>query len=141
MHPEKRVLDDTDKLILQVLQRDGRISMKALGREIALSPVAAADRVARLEEAGVIEGYGARLCRRALGLTMHAFILVDNVPPGRRQEFLDLTQNEPAVVACHYIVSGGKTAMLEIYCESVESLSLLQARLSAIAPTYTYLAV
>ena len=140
MNLGKKMLDDTDLKILSILQRNGRISMKALGQEIAMSPVAAADRVSRLEDAGVIQGYAARISRPGMGFGLHAFILVDSVPPSRRHGFLELVREEERIVACYHIVSGGKTAMLDVYCESVEALSQLQARLNDISPTYTYLA-
>ena len=140
MNLDKKILDETDMQILDILQSNGRISMKALGSEIAMSPVAAADRVSRLEDAGVIQGYGTKLNRPALGLSIHAFILVENVPPSRRRHFTELVQNEDRIVACYNIVTGGKTAMLDVYCESVEWLSHFQVKLNEISPTYTYLA-
>lgn len=140
MNLGKKALDDTDLRILNILQNNGRVSMKALGREIAMSPVAAADRVSRLEDAGVIQGYGARVSRPGMGFGIHAFILVDSVPPSRRHSFLELVREEERIVACYHIVTGGKTAMLDVYCESVEFLSQLQSRLNDISPTYTYLA-
>ncbi|MBR5430531.1 MAG: Lrp/AsnC family transcriptional regulator [Firmicutes bacterium] len=140
MNLGKKMLDETDLRILNILQENGRVSMKALGQEIAMSPVAAADRVNRLEDAGIIQSYGARISRPAMGLVIHAFIMVDCVPPSRRRSFLELVREEDRIVACYQIVSGGKTAMLDVYCESVERLSQLQSRLNSISPTYTYLA-
>lgn len=140
MNLGKKGLDDTDVRILNILQSNGRISMKALGSEIAMSPVAAADRVNRLEDAGIIQGYGARISPSRMGMDIHAFILVDNVPPSRRHSFTELIRDEERIIACYHIVTGGKSAMLDVYCESVEWLSQLQARLNDISPTYTYLA-
>ena len=140
MNLGKKMLDDTDRRILKILQSNGRISMKALGREIAMSPVAAADRVGRLEDAGVIQGYGANISRSGMGWGIHAFILVDSVPPSRRRSFQELVRDEDRIAACYQIVTGGKSAMLDVYCESVEWLCQLQAKLNAISNTYTYLA-
>lgn len=140
MNIDKKKLDETDVRILRLLQSNGRISMKTLGQQIAMSPVAAADRVARLEDAGVIRGYGVRLSHSSLGRDIHALVLVDNVPPTRMQAFQELIRNEDRIVSCYHVVTGGKTAMLDIFCESVEWLSDFQTRLNAISPTYTYLA-
>lgn len=54
-------LDRIDRRILATLQKDGRITNQALAEQVALSPSACLARVRRLERAGVIEGYGARL--------------------------------------------------------------------------------
>jgi Lrp/AsnC family leucine-responsive transcriptional regulator len=69
-------LDKKDRLILEALQADARQSLAALGKRIGLSQPAMSERVRKLEEAGVIEGYGARLNLGALGLAMQAVIRV-----------------------------------------------------------------
>ena len=67
-------LDDRDFAILELLQADGRLAISELGRRIGLSQPATSERVKRLEERGVIAGYGARLDLKALGLPMTAII-------------------------------------------------------------------
>ncbi|MBW9112578.1 Lrp/AsnC family transcriptional regulator [Rhizobium cauense] len=69
-----RQLDPTDMLILEIMQADGRISVSELGRQVGLSQPAASERLKRLEERGIIEGYGARINTAALGLGMIAVI-------------------------------------------------------------------
>jgi len=69
-----RQLDPTDMLILEIMQADGRISVSELGRQVGLSQPAASERLKRLEERGIIEGYGARINTAALGLGMMAVI-------------------------------------------------------------------
>lgn len=61
-------IDDTDWRILAELQLDGRLSYKELGRRIHLSAPAVAERVRRLEDAGVIVGYGAQVDASHAGL-------------------------------------------------------------------------
>jgi len=67
-------LDAKDMAILEALQEDGRVPLSELGRRIGLSQPAMSDRVKRLEERGVITGYGARISAEALGLRMTAII-------------------------------------------------------------------
>ena len=69
-------LDPTDIAIIEAMQEDGRIAMSELGRRIGLSQPATSERVKRLEERGVITGYGARINPAALGLRMMAVIRV-----------------------------------------------------------------
>src|SRR5450830_823113 len=71
---ERFPLDETDVLIIEAMQKDGRISVSELGRMIGLSQPAASERVKRLEERGVIVGYTARIDASALGLNMMAVI-------------------------------------------------------------------
>lgn len=69
---ESPVLDRTDLSILRELARDARISLVELGRRVALSRPAVAERVRRLETTGVITGYGAHLDLAKLGLPLQA---------------------------------------------------------------------
>ena len=70
------VLDPTDVAIVELMQRDGRISVSELGRRVGLSQPAASERLRRLEERGVISGYKAIIDPAALGLGMMAIIRV-----------------------------------------------------------------
>jgi Lrp/AsnC family transcriptional regulator, leucine-responsive regulatory protein len=70
----ERTLDPTDLAIIEIMQADGRISVSELGRRVGLSQPAASERLKRLEERGIIEGYGARINAAALGLGMMAVI-------------------------------------------------------------------
>lgn len=72
----KSLLDPVDIAILEALQDNGRIGMSELGRRIGLSQPATSERVKRLEERGIITGYGARIDAAALGLGMMAVILL-----------------------------------------------------------------
>jgi Lrp/AsnC family leucine-responsive transcriptional regulator len=72
--PDPVTLDPTDIAIVEAMQENGRIGMSELGRRIGLSQPATSERVKRLEERGVIRGYGARLDAARLGLGMMAVI-------------------------------------------------------------------
>ncbi|WP_394845558.1 Lrp/AsnC family transcriptional regulator [Pendulispora brunnea] len=67
-------LDRMDMAILETLQTEGRIGISDLGRRIGLSQPATSERVKRLEERGIIVGYGARLDPSALGFGLMAII-------------------------------------------------------------------
>jgi Lrp/AsnC family leucine-responsive transcriptional regulator len=70
------MLDALDRRILQALQAHGRITYDELASGVALSASAALRRVKRLEESGVITGYGARVAAEKLGLLLTAYINV-----------------------------------------------------------------
>jgi Lrp/AsnC family transcriptional regulator, leucine-responsive regulatory protein len=69
-----RELDKTDRKILDLLQRNGRLSMTELAEQIGLSATPCTERVRRLEREGVITGYHARLNPAAVGLGMLVFV-------------------------------------------------------------------
>ncbi|SDO73523.1 Lrp/AsnC family transcriptional regulator [Desulforhopalus singaporensis] len=70
------MLDDTDKKILSILQRDGRITNSRLAQQIGLSPPAVLERVRRLEASGVIERYIALLNREKAGYNVQTIVMV-----------------------------------------------------------------
>ena len=69
--------DLTDRKIISILQKDGRITMKHLGELINMSTPSTIDRVRRLEEAGVIKGYAAVVDYIALGYDRLLCIFVE----------------------------------------------------------------
>ena len=71
---EKRTLDKLDCRILELLQRNARMSNTEIGKRIGLSQPAVTARIQKLEDDGVIEGYGARINARRAGLEISALI-------------------------------------------------------------------
>lgn len=70
------ILDETDRQLLALLQADARMTLRELGARVGLSGAAAAERVRRLEERGVIRGYRADVAPDRIGLGVLAFITV-----------------------------------------------------------------
>src|SRR5260370_17850805 len=76
----ERPLDATSWKILRELQRDARLSYNELGRRVGLSAPAAAERVRKLEDAGVITGYGAQIDPAKVGMPLLALIQLHCAP-------------------------------------------------------------
>lgn len=74
--PEAPSLDDVDLSILELLVGDARASQRRIAREVGMSPPAVAERIARLERAGVIRGYRAEIDRSLLGFSLVAYVSV-----------------------------------------------------------------
>lgn len=70
-------MDKIDRRIIAALQRDGRQKLSALSDAVGLSPTPLARRIARLETAGIITGYSARVDQEKLGLPLNVFIFVE----------------------------------------------------------------
>lgn len=130
-----KLLDKFNIAILNELQRDGRLSFSELGRRVGLSTPAVTERVRRLEDAGVIAGYGARINPGALGYTITALIEVAT-PPHRYQQMLEFAQTTPAVREC-YFVTGESSFVAKVMTTSVEQLQELIQQLGSYGGTRT----
>ena len=98
--------DLTDRKIISILQKDGRITMKHLGELINMSTPSTIDRVRRLEEAGVIKGYAAVVDYIALGYDMHIYIFVE-VNQNKRPGLLEYIAKNQLIAGAHG-VAGSK---------------------------------
>ena len=135
----RKDLDETDFAILELLQADGRISLSELGRQIGMSPVAVSDRIARMSDMGVIEGFSAIINKARMGLPTHALIITDLVPPDKRREFDAVIAANPHITAYYHVMSGGKEAILNVYCRDYEQLIDLQSQLARITTYATFI--
>lgn len=129
-------LDATDITILRLLQDDGRMTTAELARAIHLSPTAAADRVRRLADAGVIRGYRAIVDPVALGYPLTAFVRLRRAGSIERfHAFLDRT---PEIREVHHI-TGEDCCLMRILSPSMEELETLVNALTAFGRVTTNL--
>jgi Lrp/AsnC family leucine-responsive transcriptional regulator len=119
-------VDPIDRKIIGELVADGRIPFAELGRRVNLSSPAVAERVQRLERAGVITGYRAELDPRALGYQLTAIV---RIKPEARQlnRIPELAAQIPEVTECHRI-TGEDCFFLKVHLRSIEELSGLLDR-------------
>jgi Lrp/AsnC family leucine-responsive transcriptional regulator len=122
-----RELDPTDWRILAELQRDGRLSYNRLARLVNLSSPAVAERVRRLEEAGVITGYGARVDAAKAGLPLTVFV---QMRCALDKCLLKTTRAEdfPEITEVHKL-SGTSCSMLRLRVASMRHLEGLLERI------------
>jgi Lrp/AsnC family leucine-responsive transcriptional regulator len=130
-------LDSTDRKIIGELTRDGRVSLAELGRRVSLSSPAVAERVHRLERAGVITGYRAEIDPRTLGYQLTAIVRVKPAP-GQLPRIPELAAEIPQVSECHRI-TGEDCFYLKVYLRSIDELSGLLDRFLAHGETTTSL--
>jgi Lrp/AsnC family leucine-responsive transcriptional regulator len=106
--------DKTDRAILTILQREGRLPNVELAERVALSPSSCLRRTKALEAAGLIAGYRAELDRQRLGLGLTVFISlrVQQHSRATSRTIEDALTAIPAVVAC-YVVSGEADFLVE----------------------------
>lgn len=127
-------MDETDRRILKLLQKDGRLAHAVIAKKVGLTGPSVLARVRRLEDAGVIRGYNVLLDQAALGRPLVAFIRVTlSGTPATKGEntFETFVRREPAVLAC-YSVDGEDSYMLTVRTASTDTLQDLLNRLRAI---------
>lgn len=115
-----RLLDATGWRILLALEEDARLSYSELGRRVGLSAPAAAERVRRMEDAGIIRGYRLDVGLEALGLAVSALIRLsapEEKCPGLKAFVVTL----PEVLECHH-VTGSDSFVLRVAAASVGHL-------------------
>jgi Lrp/AsnC family leucine-responsive transcriptional regulator len=113
-------LDEANLRLLAELQQDARLSFAELGRRVGLSSPAVAERLGRLEQAGVITGYHAEIDPRAVGFTLGVVIRIRPAPRELRK-VAELAQRTPEVVECHRI-TGEDCYFMKAYVRDVEHL-------------------
>ena len=109
--------------------------MAELGRRVRLSPPAVAERVQRLERAGVIKGYHAEVDAKALGYPLAAVV---RVSPATRQlqRIPELARETPEVVECHRI-TGEDCFFLKLHLRSIDELEEILDRFTPFGRTTT----
>ena len=135
--PNPPRLDATDRKIVGELLTDGRVSLAALGRRVNLSPPAVAERVHRLERAGVITGYRAEIDPRALGYELTAIVRVKPAPR-QLQRIPQLAAEIAEVGECHRI-TGEDCFFLKVHLRSIDELGALLDRFLVYGETTTSL--
>lgn len=124
-------LDRIDRRILAILQAEGRLANQALSSRVALSPSACLARVRRLERAGVIRGYHARLdpFRLDIGLVLFVEVTLDGHGPAAAARFETAIEALPEVVEASH-VSGDFDYLLKIVVADMAEWTRLRERLA-----------
>lgn len=114
-------LDRIDRQILEILQRDGRITNQALSEKVALSARACLERVRRLERAGVISGYMALVEPRKLGglLTIVVEVSLRDQSQATHTRFEQRMRACDEVIEC-FLVSGSCDYVLRLACRNLD---------------------
>ncbi|MBC8081029.1 MAG: Lrp/AsnC family transcriptional regulator [Gorillibacterium sp.] len=114
-------MDALDYKIIQALMLDGRKTWSELAGVLGLSSPAAADRVRRLEEQGVIMGYTAIIQAESVGCDLAALIAVSLEKPEHREAFLNKINRMTEVQECHH-TAGDEDYLLKVRCRGTKDL-------------------
>jgi Lrp/AsnC family leucine-responsive transcriptional regulator len=130
-----RALDDADRAILDLLLDDSRISLRTIGAQIGLTAPAVRERILRMEDAGVIEGFTVRLNSRALGFQLEAVLRVEPLP-GEMRSVEQILQAMPEVVDC-CVVTGEDCFVARLVLRDISDLDRVLGPLHEKARTKT----
>ena len=115
-------LDAIDKKILLHLQQNARITNAQLSKEIGLSPAPTLERVKKLEQSGLINGYHAELNRKKLELGVCIFLQASLVATDKSkfESFKRKIKDIPEVVECHHI-TGSSDFLIKIFTKDIDT--------------------
>jgi Lrp/AsnC family transcriptional regulator, leucine-responsive regulatory protein len=116
----KELLDVTNVRLLELLSADPRATAAELARRIGMSAPAVRERMARLEQAGVIRGYRLDIDPAAIGLPVAAWVRI-RPGPGQLPRIADLAARTPQVSECHRI-SGEDCFLIKVHVAAIEDL-------------------
>jgi Lrp/AsnC family transcriptional regulator, leucine-responsive regulatory protein len=132
---EAKLLDEVNLRILQELQENGRLGMAELARRVSMSPPAVAERVQRLERAGVIAGYRAEIDARALGYPVAAIVRI-RPAPGQLQRIPEVARETPEVGEC-YRITGDDCYLMRLHLRAIDDLEDVLDRFTPYGQTTT----
>ena len=128
-------LDAVDARILKALAEDARISVADIARLVGLSGPSVSERIRRLEESGVIEGYTVRINVPEIGLPIAAWLRVRPLP-GELARVADILRDLPEIVECDR-VTGDDCFIAKAHVRSMEHLEKIIDRIIPFAMTNT----
>jgi Lrp/AsnC family leucine-responsive transcriptional regulator len=129
-------VESKDRQILALLAADGRMSFTDLGKATDLSTSAVHQRVKRLEQRGLITGYGATVDHDQLGRPLTAFISITPIDPSQPDDYPDRLKGITEIESC-WSVAGEESYILKIRVATPLALEELLARIRAAASVST----
>jgi Lrp/AsnC family transcriptional regulator, leucine-responsive regulatory protein len=124
------VLDNLDIKILKILQKEGRAKRSLLAEEVGLSLPSVSERLNKLEEKGIIEGYYAKLNRTSFGYDIMAFIFVTMDSSKHYKSLITHVEKIPQIIECHSVLGEG-SHILKVIAKNTETLETLLAKIQS----------
>jgi Lrp/AsnC family transcriptional regulator, leucine-responsive regulatory protein len=124
-------IDHIDAQILQLLQQHGRMKRNVIAEKVHLSVPSVSERMRKLEEKGIIQGYHAVLNAKQLDIDITAFIRVVVDGSKNYNSFIDYALSEKEVQEIHSITGDG-SHLLKIRTKNTSTLEALLSRLQSL---------
>ena len=117
-------MDEKDKLILSLLQKDGRMTASEMAGKVDLSVPAVTERIRKLTEGGVLKEFRAVLDAKKVGYDVTAYILLDMSSSNSYGDMVQYAQDNDEVLECHSITGEG-SHILKVRTHDTSSLESL----------------
>ncbi len=124
------MLDDLDIKILNILQKNGRTKRNEIAEAVGLSIPSVSERLHKLEERGVIEGYYTKVNKKAFGYDIMAYILVTMESSKHYKSFIPRIEKTPQIIECHSVLGEG-SHLLKAIVKKTESLENLLSEIQS----------
>lgn len=118
------MLDDIDIKILKALQEKGRTKRNQLAEQVGLSVPSVSERLNKLEERGIIEGYYAKVNKQSFGLDIMAYILVVMDSSKHYKSLISHVDKMPQILECHSVLGEG-SHLLKVVVKNTQALEKL----------------
>ncbi|MEF2145042.1 MAG: Lrp/AsnC family transcriptional regulator [Desulfovibrionaceae bacterium] len=125
------MIDKSNRIILNILQQNARTTNADIARQIGKAPSAILERIRKLEQTGVIEGYEARVNALSVGLGLTSFTLVSVEEEVGSTSTGELLADIPGVLEVHYC-AGQDSYLVKIRVQDTEKLAEMLARIGRI---------
>ena len=124
------MLDDLDIKILNILQKNGRTKRNEIAEAVGLSIPSVSERLHKLEDRGVIEGYYTKVNKKAFGYDIMAYILVTMESSKHYKSFIPRIEKTPQIIECHSVLGEG-SHLLKAIVKKTESLENLLSEIQS----------
>ncbi len=124
------MLDKIDIEILKILQKDGRAKRNEIAEKVGLSLPSLSERMKKLEERGIIEGYFAKVNRKAFGYDIMVFIVVIMESSKNYDNLRANAKKTPEILECHAILGEG-SHIIKALVKNTEELEKLLSKIQS----------
>ena len=128
-------MDATDQRILNLLQTDARMTLREIGEQVNLTPPSVSERIHKLEDEGIIEGYRIAIDRAKLGYSVSGYILA-SPEPAKYAAFCAFCEKQPAITEHHHLI-GNYNALLRFSTRDTDELDSLLAAIKTYGDSRT----
>ena len=118
------MLDELDLKILKTLQQNGRTKRNELADHVQLSVPSVSERLKKLEDNKIIEGYYTKVNRQTFGYDILAFILVMMDSSKHYKDLIKHVEKHPSILECHSVLGEG-SHLLKVLVKNTEALEKL----------------
>jgi len=136
---DEKLFDSIGREIIRILQEDARISFNELGRRVGLSSPAVAERVRRLEKAGIIKGYRAIIDPMKAGYSIMAFVRL-NSSAAHLAQTDEIARSLPEVLEAHHL-TGSDGVIIKVIVETVGELEAVVTKFAECGISTTSIAL